>query len=152
MKLFKIFTILTVILNALILIGAGHGIAPFIFAEIFGLIGMFSNSNEINITGNYDEKLIPIAILSLVFQIILITTLFQKNLKKKKIFITCSAIALIILLLYLTKDFAESNIDSMTLKSGIPFLISSLILIFIVNKYNKVQIENEKKWNKKHYR
>lgn len=144
MKSCNIFTILTVISNALILIGAGHGTAPFIFAEIFALTVMFSNFNEINITGNYDEKLIPIAILSLVFQIILITTLFKKNLKKKRIFITCSAIALIILLLYLIKDFSESSLDKMTLTSGIPFLISSLILIIVVNISNKVQIENDK--------
>ncbi len=84
MKQIKILTISTVVLNALILIGAGHGISFLIMTEILGFKFLFTEFSEIDIFGSYDEKLVPIAIVSLIFQTVLIVSLFQKKIKEEK--------------------------------------------------------------------
>ena len=129
MKFIKILVILTVISNALILIGVGHGVAPLIVVEILGFKWLFTDFNSINILGNYDQRLVPTAIISLIFQGILFSSLFIKKVNRRRILINLSTIALIVNLIYLTKDFAESNLDLFTLKYGIPFLVLSIVLL-----------------------
>ena len=128
MRTIKILSILTLIFNTLILIGAGHGFGPLILIEILLFSPSFINDFRINFIGGYDERLIPFALSSLIFQIILIFTLFINSVWKRKL-INLSCVFLIISLLYFTYDFTDSNSSNFTIISGIPFLIISILLI-----------------------
>ena len=128
MRTIKILSILTLIFNALILISAGHGFGPLILIEILLFFPDFMNDSRINIIGNYDERLIPFALTSIIFQIILIFTLFINSVWKRKL-INLSCVFLIISLFYFTYDIKDSNLSRFTIISGIPFLITSILLI-----------------------
>ena len=141
MKIIKILSILTLLFNALILIGAGHGFGPIILFEFLIFSSDFTRDSEINLIGKYDEKLIPFAFLNLIFQIILFSSLFM-NQKLKTRLITISVICLLLNLLYFTYDFIESSLSRFTIISGIPFIIIGCYLI-LKNNITKTQLKNE---------
>lgn len=141
MKIIKFLSILTLIFNALILIGAGHGFGPIILFEFLLFSADFTKGSEINLIGNYDEKLIPFAFLNLIFQLILFSSIFM-NQKLKTRIITISVICLILNLIYFTYDFVESNLSRFTLISGIPFIKIGCFLILKINSV-KTQLKNE---------
>lgn len=132
MKTIKTLTILSLTFNALILIGAGHGFGPVIMVEVLSFSQNFIKDFEINLIGNYDEKIISFSIFNLIFQIILSISLFVKPVLKIKL-INLSSILLILNLIHFTYDFTESNLSKFTIISGIPFLIIALILLFKIN-------------------
>ena len=68
MKYIKILTILTLIFNSLILIGAGHGFGPLFLFEALIFTPNYVNESEINLIGTYDQKIIPFAFFSIIFQ------------------------------------------------------------------------------------
>jgi len=141
MKIINLLSILTLIFNALILIGAGHGFGPIILFEFLVFSSDFTNGSDINLIGNYDEKLIPFAFLNLIFQIILLCSIFM-NQKLKTRIITISVIFLILNLLYFSYDFVDSNLSRLTIISGIPFIIIGSFLIMKNNSIKK-QLKNE---------
>ena len=141
MKTIKILTILTLIFNALILIGAGHGFGPIILIEALLFSPNYLKDSEINLIGNYDEKIIPFAIINLIFQILLFFSLFVKASLKNKL-INIASVVLILNLIYFTYDFTKSNLSQFTIVSGIPFLIISLLLI-LKSRSLKYKFKNE---------
>jgi len=143
LKTIKTLTILTLIFNALILIGAGHGIAPFIYGEFAALNWISEDLNSIKFYGNYDDLLTLTLIISLICQFILLYSFFEKKILKKLQLKIYATTVLILSILYLTKDFISSNLDRFTLICSIPFLISGIILI--EKSFKTLKFENQKK-------
>jgi hypothetical protein len=129
MRTLNFLVFLTVILNACILIGAGHGIGVLFIYEILSFRFIFVD--DVNILGSYAERLVPIAFISCICQILLLISLITKPWKLRKIFI--NSFCLLVVFLLLIKDFPESSSDQLSLTGGIPFLISSIFLLIKVN-------------------
>lgn len=122
---------LTVILNGCIVIGAGHGIGVLFIYEILGF--KFIWTENVNLSGSYDDRLLPVALITCICQVLLLISLRIKPWKLKKTLITVFCLILVSAFLFLVRDFPESEIDKFSLKGGIPFLISAVILLIIVN-------------------
>ncbi len=137
MKTLNFLSWLTVILNGCIVIGAGHGIGILFIYEILGF--EFIWNEEINLLGSYDDRLLPVALISFICQILLLISLCAKSWKTKKILITVSCLILVLAFLFLVRDFPESKIDTFSLIGGIPFFISAVILLIRVNFTMKEQ-------------
>lgn len=125
MKKLNFPVITTVILNSFIVIGAGHGLGILLIYEILSPQFIFTDSNAFN-WDHYDGRLIPAAFLSLLFQLLLLMSLKIKRSQLQKIVMNVFCIILIFIFFILVKDFSKSNVDRLSLISGIPFLISSL--------------------------
>ncbi len=128
--------IITVILNAFILIGAGHGLGVLLIIEVLSLKFIFTDSAIFN-WSHYDGRLMPVSFLSLIFQILLLICLRIKKWRLQKILITVFSLFLVLIFFILVQDFSKSNVDKFSLISGIPFLISSFFLLFKVNFVRK---------------
>ncbi|MFY7843824.1 hypothetical protein [Chryseobacterium gambrini] len=72
MKKLNFPVITTAILNAFILIGAGHGLGILLIYEILSPQFILSGSNAFKLD-RYDGRLVPVAFLSLIFQVITFT-------------------------------------------------------------------------------
>ncbi|BEV06677.1 hypothetical protein [Chryseobacterium gambrini] len=132
MKKLNFPVITTAILNAFILIGAGHGLGILLIYEILSPQFILSDANAFNLD-HYDGRLVPAAFLSLIFQVLLLMSLKIKRWRLQKILINTFCIILMLVFFALVKDFSKSNVDQLSLISGIPFLISSLFLLLKVN-------------------
>ncbi len=119
------------------MIGAGHGIGILFIYEILGF--EFILDEEVNLFGSYDERLIPVALISFFCQILLLISLPAKPWKTKKMLITVFCLILVLAFLFLVRDFPESGIDQFSLIGGIPFFISAVILLIRVNFVMKEQ-------------
>ncbi|HAP94823.1 MULTISPECIES: hypothetical protein [Epilithonimonas] len=135
----KSITIL-LILNCLILIGAGHGFGPLILIEFLVFSPSFTKSYEINFLGSYDQKIIPFSILSIIPQILLLTSFFIKAHFKFKLIIF-SVIFMIINLIYFTFDFIDSGLSKFTLISSIPFLICATFVLIKI--FSNIKLRND---------
>jgi hypothetical protein len=138
MKKLNFPVILTVILNALIVIGVGHGLGCLLIYEILSPKFILDDGLDFTKVNSYDERLLPVAFLSLIFQILLLISLKVKTRKLQKALINIFCIALILVFLFLIKDFSESNLNRLSFMGGIPFLISSIILLIRMNFISKV--------------
>lgn len=128
MKTVKILTILTLIFNTLILVGQGHGIGPLILIEVLLFTSDFTKN--INILGNYDERIIPFSFFSILVQILFLISFFTKT--KKKL-LNFSLVIAFLNLAFFTFDFSDSRLSSFSLISSIPFIIAGLILFLTLN-------------------
>lgn len=137
MKTLVFLSWLTVILNGCIVIGAGHGIGILFIYEVLGF--EFILDKDVNLFGSYDERLIPVALISFFSQILLLISLRAEPWKLKKKLITVFCLILVLAFLFLVRDFSESNIDRFSLVGGIPFFISAVILLIRVNFIMKEQ-------------
>lgn len=137
MKTLNFLSWLTVILNGCIVIGAGHGIGILFIYEVLGF--EFILDEDVNLFGPYDERLIPVALISFICQILLLISLRAGSWKLKKKLITVFCLILVSAFLFLVRDFPESNIDRFSLVGGIPFFISAVILLIRVNFIIKEQ-------------
>lgn len=137
MKKLNFPIILTVILNALIIIGAGHGLGFLIIFEVLSPEFILNNGIDFNKFNSYDGRLLPVAFLSLIFQLLLLVCLKVKKRKSQNILINIFCITLMLLYFALVKDFLESNLDRLSLISGIPFLVSVFYLLIKTNFMNK---------------
>lgn len=131
MKTLNFLSWLTVILNGCIVIGAGHGIGILFIYEILGF--KFILDEDINFFVSYDERLVPVALISLICQVLLLISLWAKPWKTKKMLITVFCLILVLAFLFLVRDFPESGIDTFSLIGGIPFFISAVILLIRIN-------------------
>lgn len=131
MKTLNFLSWLTVILNGCIVIGAGHGLGILFIYEILGF--KFIRDGDVNLLGSYDDRLVPVALISFICQILLLISLRAEPWKLKKTLITVFCSILVLVFLFLVRDFPESGIDTFSLIGGIPFFISAVILLIRVN-------------------
>jgi hypothetical protein len=142
----KIFTIL---FHSFIIIGAGHGIGIMGIIDIASIPNLIDNY-EFTLNGSFDDNIMSIGLLSLIGKILLILSLFMK--------INCikySTGLIGISILWITVYFLTSgnwNYDSLyklAFWTSIPFLISSLILTYLIIKNIKQDTERNFKLNDK---
>lgn len=129
---FRTLTIWTIALSSLIIIGAGHGIACVGLLEIAGLFYKFGIGTEnfsLSPMASYDNSLGAVAIFSLVGHISLVISIVTK---KYSTMFRAKIVGLIFLWIsfyYLTHSVFYDSLALLSLVTGIPFLVNSLILI-----------------------
>jgi hypothetical protein len=145
-KKIKIFAIL---IHSFIIIGAGHGIGIMGMIDIASIPNLLDNYG-FTLRGNFDDNIMSIGLLSLIGKILLIFSLFIKINRIKNL------TALIgISLLWITVYFLTSgnwNYDSLyklAFWTSVPFLISSIILTYLIIKNIKQNTERNIELNEK---
>jgi hypothetical protein len=137
----------TFISNLLILIGAGHGIAPIIFFEAISLLNFNDFDKSFSLSGDYESTLFAAAVLSLIGQLLL----FVASLKGMNGLKVIAVMILWIGFIYLvhTTFKGNDNVAGLSFVTGIPFLVFSIILFvkifrdkFIYGKFD-VEIEQD---------
>lgn len=145
-KKVKIFTIL---IHSFIIIGAGHGIG------IMGMIDIASIPNLINnygltLSGNFDDNIMSIGLLSLIGKILLIFSLFIKINRIKNLTGLIGISLLWITVYFLTSgNWNYDSLYELAFWTSVPFLISSLILTYLIIKNIKQNIERNIELNEK---
>ena len=125
--------VLTIVLNLLIIIGAGHGIGPLGLFEIFSVRELLTGEFSFNITGRYDERLMSVAIISLAGQLILILTFFITK-KVKSSLTIFGSVVLLTGIFILTQDFTEMNLDTFSLVFSLPCIVTAIMLSILETK------------------
>ena len=129
MKSINRLVILTIVLNFLILIGAGHGIGFLGLIEILGVKEFIQGDVKFSLTGIYDNRLFTAATIALVGQIILFVAYFKKIQVQKLIAVYVGLFILFFSYFILTIDFFNSTLDSFSFWGGTPFLVFAILLL-----------------------
>ncbi|REG82711.1 hypothetical protein [Winogradskyella sediminis] len=130
-KKVKIFTIL---IHSFIIIGAGHGIG------IMGMIDIASIPNLIDnygftLNGNFDDNIMSIGLISLIGKILLILSLFVKPNRTKNLTGLIGLLLLWISVYFLTSgNWNYDSLYELAFWTSIPFLISSIVLTYLILK------------------
>jgi len=131
----------TVISNALIVVGAGHGIGFLGLIEVFWLpqfYGIGTEDFSLSIASSYDKTLGIAAILSLLGQLLLLTTLLIKGQQTTLLIKIAGLLLLWTGFFYLTHHLFVDTTSLIGFVTGLPFLgFSGLLLYktFIQNSY-----------------
>jgi hypothetical protein len=124
----KTLTILTIVFNFFIFVGAGHGIGFLGLIEIMAINEIFLGNITFNLTGNYDDRLPVVAILSIIGQSLLLIGFFINDTAKAKLTIT-GCLTLLIATYILTKDSKDMNLDMISLIFSVPFIVTASTLL-----------------------
>lgn len=120
--------ILTVVFNLFIIIGAGHGIGPLGLFEIFGVGEFLTGNFEFNITGQYNDRLLTVAVMSFIGQFVLVLAfIFDKKVKSGLTVFGC--IVLLTAIFILTQNFIGMNLDTLSLVFSLPCMVTAIILL-----------------------
>ncbi len=129
----KTLILLVLILHAVIVFPAGHGIGFLIFAEVFWLPGFFGIGTEefsFRITDPVSQTIGFIALLSLTGQLVLLGSVLLSN-SKSTVFIQFIGLAFLwTAYTYLSIDLFTNNQPSISFVTGLPFFVASLSLTF----------------------
>jgi len=129
----KSLILLVLILHAVIVFPAGHGIGFLIFAEVFWLPGFFGIGTEefsFRITDPVSQNIGFIALLSLTGQLVLLGSVLLSN-SKSTVFIQFIGLAFLwTAYTYLSIDLFTNNQPSISFVTGLPFFVASLSLTF----------------------
>ncbi|QLE02374.1 hypothetical protein HX109_12710 [Galbibacter sp. BG1] len=145
----KKVTIFTILIHSFIIIGAGHGIG------IMGIIDIAYISNLIDnygftLTGNFDDNIMTIGLLSLIGKILLILSLFVKINWTKNLTQLIGILLLWISVYFLTSgNWNYESLYELAFWTSIPFLISSIILTYLIVKNIKQNTERNFELNGK---
>lgn len=145
-KKVKIFTIL---IHSFIIIGAGYGIG------IMGMIDIVSIPNLIDnygftLNGNFDDNIMSIGLLSLIGKMLLIFSLFVKTNRIKNLTGLIGILLLWISVYFLTSgNWNYDSLYELAFWTSVPFLISSLILTYLIIKNIKQYTERNFELNEK---
>ena len=119
---------LTIILNALIIIGAGHGIGPLGLFEVVSMRELILGDFNYNITGHYDDRIMTVGLISLAGQSTLISSFFFDG-RVKSILTIIGCLIMLIGTYILTKDSKDMNLDMFSLMFSLPFIGTSLVVL-----------------------
>jgi hypothetical protein len=143
----------TIILNVLIVVGAGHGIGVLGLIEIVWLLDIIDKGIIISLNVSYDDRLGIAAFISLIGQLTLISSWFIKKNNIKFIVKVLGVIFLWVGLFFLTYRFTTDTAATISLITGIPFLVASILLIvgevknFVIRK---IKVTDNIKYRPKH--
>ena len=124
--------ILTVTLHSFIIIGAGHGIG------IMGIIDIASIPNLIDdygfkLSGEFNDKIMSIGLISLIGKVLLIYSLFLKSELYKRIFEIVGILLLWISVYFLSSgNWSYNFVYAIAFWTSVPFIISSLNSSFLI--------------------
>ncbi len=119
---------LTIILNLLIIIGAGHGIGPLGLFEIVSVRELISGDFNFNIAGQYDERLMTVGLICLMGQLTLTASFFFDG-RIKSLLTIIGCLVMLTGTYILTKDSRDMNLDMFSLIFSLPFIGASLVLL-----------------------
>ncbi|QHT69999.1 hypothetical protein GXP67_26815 [Rhodocytophaga rosea] len=129
MKEYRKLTNWTIVFNLLIVIGAGHGIGILSLIEVFLLPEILVDGLTFSFQSTYEKRLEVAALLSILGQCMLISSYFIK-VDAIKLLIKIFSIGILwVGFIYLTYDFTSNSAANLSLITGIPFLIISLLLM-----------------------
>lgn len=124
--------ILTIILHSFIILGVGHGIG------IMGMIDIASIPNLIDdygftLSGEFNDKIMSIGLISLIGKILLIISIFLKREFYKRILEIVGIILLWISVYFLSSgNWRYNSVYEIAFWTSIPFLISSSNSMFLI--------------------
>jgi len=136
--------ILTIVFNFFILIGAGHGIGFLGLFEILGFKEFIAGDVKFSLSGDHENRLFTAAIISLVGQIILLRSFYEKALLTKFTIIYVGLFILFFSFFVLANDLFNSELDAFSFWTGTPFLIFAIMLLVRTIK-NHRSLLNENK-------
>jgi len=123
----------TVISNAFIVVGAGHGIGFLGLIEIAWLPQLYWIGTEdfsLSPASSYDKTLGLVALLCLAGQLLLLSTLLIKRRQIAQIFTIVSLLLLWTGIFYLTHHLFIDSASLIGFVTGLPFLIFSGLLLY----------------------
>ena len=130
-KKIKIFTIL---FHSFIIIGAGHGIGIMGMIDIASIPNLIDN-NGFTLSGNLDDNIMSIGLLSLIGKILLIFSLFVKTNRTKNLTGLIGIFLLWISVYFLTSgNWNYNSLYELAFWTSVPFIISSIILNYLIFK------------------
>ena len=145
-KKVKIFTIL---IHSFIIIGAGHGIGVMGMIDIACIPNLIDNYG-FTFNGNFDDNIMSIGLLSLIGKIMLISSLFVKKDRIKNLTGLIGILLLWISVYFLTSgNWNYDSLYELAFWTSVPFLISSIILTYLINKNIKQYTERNIELNEK---
>ena len=133
MKIFRTLTIWVAILYAVIIIGAGHGVAFIGLLEIIMLpyfFGIMSEDFTFSLTASFEESIGVSMLFAFIGHILLIASILIKGLDKKFWLKITGLIFLWISFYYLAHNVFKEEQCQLSFFSGLPFLVCSLILLY----------------------
>jgi hypothetical protein len=126
--------------NTLIIIAAGHGIAPIFFFEVFMLFSYNGAAKFFSLQGNYESTLFAATMISLLGQLILIIGAGRDN----RLLKLSSLVILWIGFIYLVHNITQGDgLAQFSFVTGLPFLIISSILFVKLCLPEKDVINND---------
>jgi len=132
----KSLTIWTIVLNFLILVGAGHGVGIIGLIEIISLIriltGQAFGNEDISFALNstYEKSLFAVGLFSFIGQLLLLSSLLIKKPDKKDWTKIVGIIFLWIGFYYLVHNIFQDGLSGVGFFTGLPFFICSIIIIY----------------------
>jgi len=135
--------IITLVLNSIILVGipAGHGYGVMIMVEFVAIPFLIKNGIVFTEKYPFESSILLIVLFSLISKIILIVSLFYKNMLEKKRVIYFWLILLLISFIgvvYRTWNY-DDFLFVIMLGSGIPFLMYFGRVIYLMNKESRLK-------------
>jgi hypothetical protein len=109
--------------------GAGHGIGVLGFIEVFLLPKLVVDGLTFSIQLSYEDRLGAGALISLIGQLMLISSYLMKIEAIKLLTQLLSISTMWVGFIYLTYDFTSNAAATLGLITGIPFLILSMLFI-----------------------
>jgi len=142
----KIFTIL---FHSFIIIGAGHGIGIMGIIDIACIPNLIDNYG-FTLNGNFDDNIMTIGLFSLIGKILLILSLIVKINRTKNLTGLTGILLLWISIYFLTSgNWKYESLYELAFWTSIPFLISSIILTYLIIKNIKHNTERNFELNEK---
>jgi hypothetical protein len=135
MKTINRLVILAIVLNFLILIALGHG------GVILGLLAFWESTmllqGDLDFNDQDEVKLFTASYFSLLGQIILLIAYFRKAEMQKYKFIYLGLPLLFFSFIILNADLMVRNDTQISFWSGMPFVISAILLLILTIKRHK---------------
>lgn len=125
MKVKKTRSIVIVFLSLFILVGYGHGFGPIGIIEIIVIPNIFLGDSYIQ--NSYERDMFTSALFLLIGQLILISSLFLKNQKRK--FIEIAGIIILLIGFYILVFPMNDSLRRFSFYSGLPFLVIGVITL-----------------------
>ncbi len=143
MKTINRLLILTIILNFLIPVGAGHGIGFLGLIEIMGLSQLVHGDAIFSFTGDYDNRLFTAATIAIAGQIILTVAYFSKQQNRKFKIIYFGIFILFFSYFTLTIELFEANLDNFSFWAGTPFSVLAILLLVKTVKNHRLALQED---------
>ncbi|RNI23116.1 hypothetical protein [Rufibacter latericius] len=123
----KRLTILTILFNFFIVVGAGHGIG-FVGIIEMALLNYLTSDFTLSPFADYDASLPAVGLLALIGQITLIISLATKNYRFNYWLKLLGLFLLWLSFYYLTHTLFTSGLARISFAFGLPFLLCSILL------------------------
>lgn len=131
--------LLTIILDLLIVIGAGHGFSFLGLSEILSVRDFIQGKVQFSVTGSYSDSVFTAAILSAIGQILCIIAYTTKIETRKIRSIYLGLLFLFFGYILLCIDFKNMAISTFAIGAGSPFLVAGILLfVFTVKSVRTV--------------